>query len=443
MWRILHHRGHHPASISRAKTTRLRGRGIFRFTPHEQRAPLQRFQHIYALFFYGLFSLDYVFVRDFECFFFPSHDYLKRTKHPLREYAILFSGKGVYLSWHADFASGAALGKSPLLVAVAFVLVHLIVGLTVSLVFQTTHTVDSTYFPSDRSEFENGVYHIFATTLPIMRLENPLVGWLAGGAEPSHRPSSVPVCVPHALCSADPHRAGDRCGVWSSLSPTSHNDAGDPASSDPFEAPGQRGLTMPLAVPVVSRLAILLPIRVQCAGNPVQVLSKYSEVYGDTFRFYLGGLKEAIVTTNPTVIQHVLEDQCGQLSKKSEIQVKRMGHFLGKGLLTTHGEAWRTQRRLIQKGFDRKQLEVLSSIMQDSLADSLRDFDRQTQIGPVDIYPQLMKITFGMVARSLFGARLKDEDIGIISHTISTVQEFMVRQTIQPYLNPWFSISRE
>ena len=56
------------------------------------------------------------------------------------------------------------LRKSPLLVAAAFVLVHLIVGLTVSLVFQTTHTVDTTYFPSDRGEFDNGVYHIFATT---------------------------------------------------------------------------------------------------------------------------------------------------------------------------------------------------------------------------------------------------------------------------------------
>src|SRR5208282_365027 len=128
---------------------------------------------------------------------------------------------------------------------------------------------------------------------------------------------------------------------------------------------------------------------------------------------------------------------------KSEIQLKRMGHFLGKGLLTSHGEVWRTQRRLIQKGFDRKQLDVLSSIMQDSLAESLRGFDRQAGIGPVDIYPQLMKITFEMVGKSLFGARLKEEDIGLISRTISTVQGFMVRQTIQPYLNPWFEVSGE
>jgi cytochrome P450 len=178
------------------------------------------------------------------------------------------------------------------------------------------------------------------------------------------------------------------------------------------------------------------------ARNPVRALTKYIELQGDTFRFYFGGVKEAIVTINPTVIQHVLKTN-SENYHKSEIQKKRMGHFLGKGLLTTEGEAWRTQRRLIQTGFERKQLEVLSAIMQDSLADSLRDFDRQARLGPVDIYPLMMKITFAMVGRSLFGARLKEEDIDLISLAISTVQEFMVRQTIQPYLNPWFAISGE
>ena len=178
------------------------------------------------------------------------------------------------------------------------------------------------------------------------------------------------------------------------------------------------------------------------ARNPVQVLSKYTEDFGDTFRFYIGGLKEAIVTIDPAVIQHVLKTNAENY-QKSEIQVKRMGHFLGKGLLTTHGEPWKTQRRLIQKGFDRKQLDALASIMQDSLADSLRDFDRQIGNGPVDIYPHLMKMTFAMVARSLFGARLKDEDIDLVSHTICTVQEFIVRQTLEPYMNPWFAASGE
>jgi cytochrome P450 len=200
-------------------------------------------------------------------------------------------------------------------------------------------------------------------------------------------------------------------------------------------------VTLPQSVPAVSRYQSFLDSRAM-ARNPVQVLTKYIALHGDTFRFYFGGVKEAIVTINPVVIQHVLKTNSDNYYK-SEIQKKRMGHFLGKGLLTTEGEPWKTQRRLIQTGFERKQLEALSSIMQESLTDSLRDFDRQARIGPVDIYSLMMKITFAMVGRSLFGARLKEEDIDLISLAISTVQEFMVRQTIQPYLNPWFAVSGE
>jgi cytochrome P450 len=178
------------------------------------------------------------------------------------------------------------------------------------------------------------------------------------------------------------------------------------------------------------------------ARNPIEVLSKYSAEFGDTFRFYLGGIKEAIVTIDPAVIQHVLKTNADNY-QKSEIQVKRMGHFLGKGLLTTHGEPWKIQRRLIQRGFDRRLLDSLSTIMQDSLAESMRGFEREVAAGPVDIYPHMMKMTFAMVARSLFGAKLKDEDIELVSRTICTVQEFIVRQTIQPYLNPWFEVSGE
>lgn len=194
-------------------------------------------------------------------------------------------------------------------------------------------------------------------------------------------------------------------------------------------------------IPAVPRSRSFLDSRAM-AHNPVQVLSKYTAVYGDTFRFHFGGVKEAIVTSNPVVIQHVLKTNWENYHK-SHIQKKRMGHFLGKGLLTTEGEAWKTQRRLIQSGFERKQLELLASIMQVSLAESMRQFDKEAQIGPVDIYTLMMKITFAMVGKSLFGAKLKEEDIETISEAILTVQEFMVRQTIQPYLNPWFAVSGE
>ncbi len=178
MWRILHHRGHHSCINIHDEDDALNGRGLLRFTPYEPRLRLQRFQHIYALFLYAMFSLDYVFARDFECFFFPTHDYLK-TRHPVREYVILLAGKAFYITYMLILPV-VVLGKSLVLVGVSFLLVHLIVGLTVSLVFQTTHTVDDTYFPAGRGEFDNGVYHIFATTADYATT-NPIVSWLTGG----------------------------------------------------------------------------------------------------------------------------------------------------------------------------------------------------------------------------------------------------------------------
>jgi linoleoyl-CoA desaturase len=179
MWRILHHRGHHSCINLHGEDDALTGRGIFRFTPHEPRAWWHRFQHIYGLLFYAMFSLDYVFVRDFEAFFFPKHDYIKRAHHPLREYVILFASKAFYITYMLVLPV-VLLHMPILLVLGAFLLVHLVVGLSVSLVFQTTHTVDTTYFPAERGEFDNGVYHIFATTADYAT-DNPVVGWLTGG----------------------------------------------------------------------------------------------------------------------------------------------------------------------------------------------------------------------------------------------------------------------
>jgi linoleoyl-CoA desaturase len=179
MWRILHHRGHHSCINLHGEDDAIEGRGLFRFTPHDPRAPLHRFQHIYALFLYALFSLEYVFVRDFQSFFFPAHDYLTRTRHPAREYFILFAGKAFYLSYMLVLP--ILIMKQPvLLVLGAFFLVHLVVGISVVLVFQTTHVIEDTYFPLQRNEFENGVYHVFATTADYAT-ENPVVGWLVGG----------------------------------------------------------------------------------------------------------------------------------------------------------------------------------------------------------------------------------------------------------------------
>jgi cytochrome P450 len=176
--------------------------------------------------------------------------------------------------------------------------------------------------------------------------------------------------------------------------------------------------------------------------NPIEVFDKYTARFGETFVFYFGGVKKAVVSSNPVVMRHVLKTNYDNYHK-SDIQMKRMRHFLGHGLLTSHGESWLRQRRLIQQGFHKDRLASLASTMHECLGESLERFDKEIQHGHVEICTEMKKMTFRMVSRSLFSTRLRDEDVDFISETISTIQEFMVRQIVQPYLDPWFALSGE
>src|SRR5215212_1215062 len=65
VWRLLHNVSHHAfVNIRGADTTLISG-NVFRFSPHEQRRPYHRFQHLYAPFIYCLSSLDWTLTKDF------------------------------------------------------------------------------------------------------------------------------------------------------------------------------------------------------------------------------------------------------------------------------------------------------------------------------------------------------------------------------------------
>lgn len=176
--------------------------------------------------------------------------------------------------------------------------------------------------------------------------------------------------------------------------------------------------------------------------NPLKIFDEYIAAHGDTFTFYFGGVKKAVVSCHPEFIQHVLQKN-NHNYYKSEIQVKRMGHFLGDGLTISDGEYWLTQRRLIQPGFHKKQLADLFEIMKAVLDELLDKFDKEIKEGPVNIHDTMVELTFRIIATSLFSTDLKEEALNVISNSITKIQEFIVRQIAQPYLNPWFEISGE
>ncbi len=174
--------------------------------------------------------------------------------------------------------------------------------------------------------------------------------------------------------------------------------------------------------------------------DPIPLLNENQARFGKTYRFYLGGIFPALFTADPAFIQYVLQKNHRNY-KKSPAHFEKLAHFLGKGLLTSDGAYWLRQRRLIQPGFHRARLESLTSLMQEVIDERLRLLDARVDAGPVDIYREMLDLAFRIIARSIFSVDLPDEELNRLSLQITQLQEMVIRQIRQPFLEPWFRLS--
>ena len=170
------------------------------------------------------------------------------------------------------------------------------------------------------------------------------------------------------------------------------------------------------------------------------VLRRHTDRLGGVFVYWFGGMTKVLVVTDPAVLRHVLKDN-HENYPKSSIQIRRMGQFLGPGLLTDHGATWLRKRRRLQQAFNVDRLAAMAADMQVSLEETLTRFDAAIQHGPVEVGAQVTRMTLCMVTRSLFSCRLPEPDVEVISNGIGAVQAFMVRQIVKPHLRAWFALT--
>ena len=193
-------------------------------------------------------------------------------------------------------------------------------------------------------------------------------------------------------------------------------------------------------IPLIPRLTTLTNA-FRFVKNPLPVLNEFVEDKGEIFEMYMGGFTKAIFTTDPEIVQHIMQKN-NRNYRKSEIQTKMIAQFAGQGLLTSDGSYWLRQRRLIQPGFHRAKLAALSDVMLQVVQESWKDLDKLVASNkPFDISREMTKMAFQVVAKSLFTTSVSDEELITLSDNIQEIQEYIVQRLRQPYLVPWFYLT--
>lgn len=130
--------------------------------------------------------------------------------------------------------------------------------------------------------------------------------------------------------------------------------------------------------------------------------------YGDVASTYSRG-RNLIVISGHEAARQVLITNQDNYGKGVEYDLLRV--ILGEGLLTSEGEVWRKQRRLVQPMFAKRHLSDFTGHMTNATADALQGafFGDAIDGDVVDVNEAMMALTLDVVGRALFGADLSGE----------------------------------
>jgi len=132
--------------------------------------------------------------------------------------------------------------------------------------------------------------------------------------------------------------------------------------------------------------------------DPLAFVSSRFERYGDIYYAPSsgGGL---YVVKHPDHLREVLITRASSF-RKTHSAFELLSRFLGDGLLTSDGDTWRRQRRLVNPAFAQTRLAGYAAVMSDEAsreAASWRDGEVR------DVSRDMMRLTLRVVSRTLFG----------------------------------------
>jgi cytochrome P450 len=145
----------------------------------------------------------------------------------------------------------------------------------------------------------------------------------------------------------------------------------------------------------------------QRARDPMRSLIMLMLRRGDVAR-YRGGDEAAYLVNRPEFIKRVLVDNHANYTKTTWIN-NMFKRAVADGLLTSDGERWRRQRRLIQPAFHRERLALLAASMTRATSAMLDRWEPLAGTGePIDMAAEMGSLTLGITAKALFSVDISD-----------------------------------
>lgn len=140
-----------------------------------------------------------------------------------------------------------------------------------------------------------------------------------------------------------------------------------------------------------------------------------------------------MILGSPDLARQVLVDRYAKYQQKSQAYVV-LRILMGNGLVTSAGEFWRGQRKLVQPAFHRRRLDAIFEMMVARVTDTLSGLSSQTSnSGAIDLTPILSHLTLDIISRAMFSSDVQGAASEVSRH-IAVLNEYALRMLRNPWL---------
>lgn len=182
-----------------------------------------------------------------------------------------------------------------------------------------------------------------------------------------------------------------------------------------------------------------LGILPQFARDPLAFTVKSAREYGPVVRWEFP-TERSFLVTDPDVIEQILVRE-NQHYIKGHLFQRSLRPFLGQGLLTSEGEAWRRQRHRIEPAFHPERLERYATVVTDRTEETISRWrDGETR----NVHEDMMALTLEIVAETLLGVDIRDQTpavgraLGVITAHAERTRTDYIPQWVPTPLNRRF-----
>lgn len=178
-----------------------------------------------------------------------------------------------------------------------------------------------------------------------------------------------------------------------------------------------------------------LSILGQIQRDLLRTLDRFHTEYGDTVLIQVAGGRYYLFH-HPDQIREILVTKGKSFQIRPHVR-RVFGQWNGNSVLTTEGEAWRMQRKLVTPGFASRRFGGYGVVMVRQATDLARAWESRLTggAGTVEIESEMTALTLRIIGETMFSADIADETEQI-GAAVRTLGEVAMRELASPFILP-------